>query len=124
MRGSRVRRDRVRKSSGGIDVRFMFENDFAAFRNARNEAVKFDLKADLSGRNAERGSAGFSWLVGLSSNTLKSNSSTLGLGIERGCCSRSPGGEDTGVMVRLVGRILRPLGGVWGESPGDVVPVA
>ena len=46
-RGSMEIIDRVRKSSGSIIGAVKLENDFAADRNAFNEAVKFDLKADL-----------------------------------------------------------------------------
>lgn len=38
--------DLVRKSSGVIIGVVRAENDFAADRKARNEAVRFDLKAD------------------------------------------------------------------------------
>lgn len=76
-----VRIDLVRKSSGGIDVKFRFENDLAAWRKARNEAVRFDLNAALKGDRETF----LSWVSALSSSkTLKSNCSTATSGDESG----------------------------------------
>jgi hypothetical protein len=94
--------DLVRKSSGGIDEKFRFENERAAWRKARNDAVRFDLKADFSGRkgNLELFLSGASSLL---PNTLKSSSSTSISGEDRGWFSSSPGGDETGSRERRVG---------------------
>jgi hypothetical protein len=46
-----VRMDRVMRSSGGMDGKLMLENDFAADRSARSDAVRLDLKTALRGLN-------------------------------------------------------------------------
>jgi len=96
-----VKMDLVRKSSGGMDEKFRFEKERAAWRKARNDAVRFDLKADFSGSKGNREV----FLPGSSSlapNTLKSNASTSH-SRERGWLSDTPGGEDTGSSDRRVG---------------------
>lgn len=44
-----VKMDRVKRSSVGIVGKLILENDLAADRSARKEAVKLDLKANLRG---------------------------------------------------------------------------
>lgn len=121
--GSMVRIDRVRKSSGGMEGMFIEEKERAAFRRARRLAVKFDLKADLIGWKASLIPLFFSSLSGEESNTLKSSSSKSDARRERGCCSNSPGGEDTGVKELLVGLILRPRVTLCGLSTEENVSV-
>lgn len=124
-----MRIDRVRKSSAGIEGRFMDEKERAALRRARKLAVKLDLNADLNGRKGTIISA-VATLSGGDSKTLKSNSSTSADGRDNGCSSRSPGGEDTGVRDLFVGRDFRPrterrgvstdcMGSVTNESVSD-----
>jgi hypothetical protein len=117
-----VKMDLVRKSSGGIDEKFRLEKERAAWRKARSEAVKFDLKADLSGVKGSREI----FLPGTSSlppKTLKSSSSSSFSGEDRGWLSCSPGGEETGSRERRVGWRFRLLGGVCGDSNEESVSV-
>lgn len=117
--GSMVRIERVRKSSAGIEGIFMVEKDLAALRSARRLAVKFDLNADLNGPNIL---GSFLSSTGEASKTVKSKFSESVSHRYSGCSSCSPGGEDTGVRDFLVGRSLRPLGALYGVSPGDSIP--
>lgn len=122
-----VRIDRVRKSSGGIEGKFMLENERAAWRRARREAVKFDLNADFRGRTGTLISALLSLGSGEPWKTRKSNSSTSIRGVrggaESGCSSRCPGGDETGSSERRVGVDFRRLEGAYGDSIDDSVSV-
>ena len=100
--------DLVRKSSGVIIGVVIDENDLAADRKARNEAVRFDLKADL------RGGESIS-ILGVSCSldwglwkTLKSSSSMSISGADNGWSSTalSTGGEEN---IRRVGEERLPL---------------
>jgi hypothetical protein len=115
--------DLVRKSSGGIEGKLRFEKERAAWRRARNDAVRLDLKADFSGL---KGESFFSGATSLSSKTLKSNCSMLGACNDNGWSSAvsEPGGDDTGVRERRVGRTLFLLPGVWGVPNEESVSVA
>lgn len=112
-----VRMERVKKSSGGIDVRLRLESDRAAFRSARRDAVKLDLKAERSGcKRASvvfaRGSADDDWKTRKSrlSILVSASLSLLSeLSADRGSALHSPGGDETGVMDRRVGRTFRTL---------------
>jgi hypothetical protein len=109
--GSIVIMDLVRKSSGVIRGVVSDENDFAAERKARSEAVKFDLKADFRGM----GIASVDILDLLSGwscgfwKTRKSNSSMLIAGDNNGWSSRlaSVTGSE-GVRTLFHGDDLRP----------------
>lgn len=119
-RGSMVRIDRVRRSSAGTEDAVNDDSDRAADRNARRDAVRFDLKAVLSGRNTVSDS--LSAATGDGGKTSNSTSSISGF-THKGCSSFSPGGEDTGSRDLRGWRNLLPLGGVTGLSTeGSVVP--
>lgn len=82
--GSMEMIDLVRKSSGVIIGVVMLDSDFAAYRSALREAVRFDLKADLRGgaatsMNESCSSSRVGWL-----KTRKSNSSTSISGTDNG----------------------------------------
>lgn len=96
---------------------FMAEKERAAFRSARRLAVKLDLKADLKGPNML--AAFFSPSSGEASNTASDRSSRSASSRKRGCSSRLPGGDDTGVRFLLMGRTRRPRDALWGVSRGD-----
>ena len=100
--------DLVRKSSGVIIGVVRAENDFAADRKARNETVRFDLKADLRGGSTRILEFSCSLGCGLS-KTLKSSSSMSISGTDNGWSSTafSTGGEES---VRRVGKDRLPLG--------------
>jgi hypothetical protein len=78
-----VRIDLVRKSSGGMEGKFNDEKDRAAWRKARSEAVRLDLKADFKGLNGDLIPPSRP-CVGDLSNTLKSNSSISTSGLDNG----------------------------------------
>lgn len=105
--GSIVRMDRVRKSSGGIEAKLMTEKDLAADRRALSDAVRLDLKADLSGLKGCKNCDLTGWFSGRS-NTRKSNSSTSMLSPAKGCSSSVPGGDKTGSSDFRIGLNLRP----------------
>lgn len=73
-----VRIDRVRRSCGGIEEAVKAESDRAADRNARRDAVKLDVNADLSGMNTVVSC--FWGRTGDGSNTLNSTCWTSILG--------------------------------------------
>lgn len=103
-----VRRDRVRKSSDGMDEKLMVEKDLAADRKARNEAVRLDLKAYLRGLNCSNKCGVCSSSSSMDSGSASSISASVS-GLEaRGCSRSSPGGERTGSKDRRIGDILRP----------------
>lgn len=83
---SKVRMDRVKKSSAGTEGMFMAEKERAAFRNTRRLAVRFDLKASLNGPNIL--APFFSSSPGEASNTVKPRSSKSVSCLESGCSSR------------------------------------
>lgn len=119
--------DLVRKSSGGIDGKLRFENDRAAERRARNDAVRFDLNADFSGLRGCRDACSHSSSILLSSKTPKprpkSSTSTTIAGADSGWSGNLPGGEETGSRERRVGRALRLLAGMWVVSSDETVSV-
>lgn len=92
--------DRVRKSSGGIIGVVRVPKDFAAFRSARSDAVRFDLKADLRGGDATSTSDLVSSLEGDFWKTLKSNSSTAISGVFSGWSSELPSGDESVRILR------------------------
>lgn len=110
--------DRVRKSSGVIIGFVMLEIDLAANLNARNDAVRFDLKADfLRGNISSTPWMSLFSLAGIS-KTLKSSSSMSSSELDRGCSKTSSlGGEAIDCILRDgVPLLLRGLGVVIDES--------
>lgn len=107
--------DLVRKSSGGIEEAVNVERVRAAERNARSDAVKFDLNTDLNGV--------ITWvclsaaaIIGL---TLKSSWSLSNDSCDNGSFGPSPGGVVTGSRNRRGERTLPPLG-VMGKSADGI----
>lgn len=91
-----VRMDRVMRSSGGMDGKLMLENDFAADRSARSDAVRLDLKTALRGLNGINAWE-LDWSVSelLRLSDSRSSSSCGGFG-KSGCSSMLLGGERMG----------------------------
>lgn len=123
-----VRMDRVKRSSVGIVGKLMLENDLAADRSARKEAVKLDLKANLRGLKVC--STGYEDEVDSSSGEGSSSSSSKSMPSTpaRGCSSVASGGERTGsndlrmgLWRRLADDVLTRLSpGVSMEEPKSV----
>lgn len=113
--GSIVSIDLVRKSSDGIEGVVNVDSVRAAERNARSDAVKFDLKTDLNGVGTcvclSAGRAGLA---------PKSRASFSEDSFDNGSSGCSPGGAVTGSSDRRGERSLPPLG-VTGESPERII---
>lgn len=97
-----VRIDRVKKSSGGIEGKLIAEKDLAADLRARSEAVKLDLKTDLSGLKGLRNWDLETFSSG-SVDNLISNSSSSRSPPAKGCSSTEPGGDTTGSRDLRIG---------------------
>lgn len=111
--GSIVSIDLVSKSSGGMEEAVNEDKDRAAERNARSDAVRFDLKADLNGaRTCVCLSAAVVDLISKGSNPNLSCSKCI---LDNGSSGSSPGGVVTGFRDRLGERDIPPLG-VRGEQ--------
>jgi hypothetical protein len=111
--------DLVRKSSGGIEELVKVDRDRAAERNARSDAVKFDLKTD---RNGVGTCACLSAaVVGLLLKTLKSSPSFSRDTLDSGSSGNSPGGVVTGSRERRGERDFPPLGVIGNGADGGML---
>lgn len=111
--GSIVSIDLVRRSSGGIEEVVNVDRDRAAERNARSDAVKFDLKTVLNGIATCVCLSAV--IVGL---TLKSIESFSRDTFDNGSSGCSPGGVVTGSRERRGERNLPPRGVIGKSADG------